>query len=363
MKILISREELLHALQLCRPLWKVPSINPVSYNVLLAADERGVVLAATDLDMYFTRTLREVEVHEQGRCAINAQRLYSVLTNLPGDLVTLAADPKYSVATLEAGRCIFEFAGIDYDEFPKAAVRTGGTDVTLSGEDFADAIRKVGRGIAQEKGRYALNGVLIEPGKHGMGLTATCGRRLAHCKIPAKGKRLDEQAVVPRKAYDLIAAACRGEMLLQIGPDWLEAVADGTTVQSCLVDGQFPDWRSVVPREFGKRFVVGREAFATALRQAQVMASIESQGTKFSLEPGLLTLRSKSPGGGEACVAIEVETDWQADLCFDAEYVLPGLGGFDSERITFEFNDNESAAIIHAGDKAQHFYLVMPIDN
>lgn len=340
------------------------STNPVTQNVCLVADKSGLELRATDLDCSLRKKLGEVEVEKTGNCLAPATLLAGLLKDIRSQTVEIIAQG--TKVEIKAGRDRYELSSADPEEFPKLPEKSGEVTITLKGKDFNDAIRKVGRSVAQEKGRYALNGVLLEPAKSGLEFCGTDGRRLGYVKVGAKGKEIKYQVIVPTKGYNLIGKVIgAGEEDIQLGITETRLVANiaGTEVSTQLVEGQFPDYRSVIPKDLDKSFVIATEEFRSALNRAKHLTSVESQAVKLEIKPGELTIRSKAPAHGQAEVNVEIEYKGaETAIGFDPQYLLQGLEGVDNTKATFEFKDKETGAIIHAGDRAKFYYLVMPID-
>jgi DNA polymerase-3 subunit beta len=143
----------------------------------------------------------------------------------------------------------------------------------------------------------------------------------------------------------------------------LIASVEGTEVGTQLVEGQFPDYRSVIPADLPKQFVIDLEDFRLALNKARHLTSVESQAVRLEISKGELTLRSKSPVSGQAEVKAEIEYDGEDTVIgFDPQYIIQGLDGFDAGKVTFLFKDTDTGAIMHSGDREKFYYLVMPID-
>jgi len=364
MHVICARDQLSEAMNLVSSIVNQRSTNPITQFVQLVADKKGLEVRATDLDLSLKRSLSEVEVKKPGKCLINAATAAKVLGDIRDDTVEIKATD--SGVTLKAGRDNFELVSADPEEFPKLPEVDGGALLVLDSRDFVSAIRKVGRSIAQEKGRYALNGVMIEPAKKALEFCGTDGRRLGYCKVDGKGAEVDYQIIVPRKGYDLISKVIGnhdGEVKLRITENRLVADFGNTEVGTQLVEGQFPDYRSVIPSGLDKSFTLPVEDFRVALNKARHLTSVESQAVRLELSKGELTLLSRSPAQGKAEIKVEIEYDGdEVALGFDPQYILGGLDGFDSDKITFEFKDKDTGAIMHAGDRERFYYLVMPID-
>jgi len=364
MHVICARDQLSEAMGLVSSIVNQRSTNPITQNVLLVADKKGLEVRATDLDLSLKRTLAEVETKKPSKALVQAALVDKLLRDIRTDTVEFKAEG--NTVHLLAGRDKFELTSADPEEFPKLPEAEAGQEIKLKGADFALAIRRVGRSIAQEKGRYALNGVLLEPRGKALEFCGTDGRRLGYTKVSAKGKEVSHQVIVPAKGYNLIAKVIGtgdGDVTLKLTENRLTALVDGTEVGTLLVEGQFPDYRAVVPTELDKSFTVKLEDFRLALNKARHLTSVESQAVRLEVAKGELTLRSKSPSQGQAEVRVEIEYKGaDTAIGFDPQYILQGLDGFDSENVTFEFKDKDTGAIMHAGEKEKFYYLVMPID-
>ena len=164
MHVICARDQLAEAMGLVSSIVNQRSTNPITQNVLLVADKKGLEIRATDLDLSLKRTLSEVDTKKPGKCLVQASLVGGLLKDIRSDTVEFTADG--STVELKAGRDRFELTSADPEEFPKLPEVDAKTELTIKGQDFVNAIRRVGRSIAQEKGRYALNGVLVEPRKN-----------------------------------------------------------------------------------------------------------------------------------------------------------------------------------------------------
>jgi DNA polymerase III subunit beta len=364
MQVICARDQLSEAMNLVGSIVNQRSTNPITQFVQLVADGGTLEVRATDLDLSLKRSLSEVEIKSPGKCLVNASTAAKVLGDIRAETIEIKADG--SNVSLKAGRDTFELVSADPEEFPRLPEVTEGAEQTISSRDFADAIRKVGRSIAQEKGRYALNGVLLEPSKGALEFCGTDGRRLGFCRTDAKGTPADYQIIIPRKGYDLVnkvIGSHEGELKLRITENRMVAQFGGTEVGTQLVEGQFPDYRSVIPSGLDKQFSLPVDEFRSALSKARHLTSVESQAVRLELTKGELTLLSRSPAQGKAEIKVEAAYDGEdITLGFDPQYILGGLDGFDDGDVIFEFKDKDTGAIMHAGDKERFYYLVMPID-
>lgn len=364
MHVICAREQLAEALGLVSSIVNQRSTNPITQNVLLIAENDMLEVRATDLDLSLKRTLNEVEIKTPGKALVQASLVGSLLRDIRSETVELKVDG--TTLKLTAGRDKFELTSADPEEFPKLAEVDGSAEFTLSARAFVDGIRKVGKSIAQEKGRYALNGVLLEPDKTGIIMCGTDGRRLGFCKVDCEAKELDYPVIMPAKAYNLISkvlVSSGEDFTLRLSERRVLAIIDNTEVGALLVEGQFPDFRSVLPTNLDKTFTAKVEDLRLALNKAKHLTSVESQAVRMEVAEGELTLKTRSPAAGQAEVKTEIEYKGEdTAIGFDPQYVIGGLEGFDTDTVTVEFKDKDTGAILHANDREHFYYLVMPID-
>ncbi|MHC4839379.1 MAG: DNA polymerase III subunit beta [Planctomycetota bacterium] len=364
MHVICARDQLADALGIVSSIVNQRSTNPITQNVLLIAGKNELEVQATDLDLSLKRTLNEIETKTPGKALVQAALVGGLLRDIRSETVELKVDG--TSLTLTAGRDKFELTSADPEEFPKLAEVNADDEFVISARSFNDAIRKVGKSIAQEKGRYALNGVLLEPGKKGLEFCGTDGRRLGFSKIDCKAKKLGYQVIMPAKAYSLISKVLGSsgeDFKLRLSGRRVSAVVENTEVSALLVEGQFPDYRAVLPTDLDKSFTSKVEDLRLALNKAKHLTSVESQAVRLEVAPNELTLKTRSPAAGQAEVRTEIEyAGEETTIGFDPQYVLGGLEGFDTDTVTFEFKDKDTGAIMHAGDREHFYYLVMPID-
>ena len=364
MRVICARDRLGEAMAMAGGIVNQRSTNPITGNVLLTAGKGSLEVRATDLEVSLVHEITEVEVKAQGKCLVEASLLAGLVKDASGETVEIEAKDK--TVEIKAGRDRFELNSADPDDFPKLPDPGTGTKIKLKGADLSEAIRRVGRNVALEKGRYALNGVLLEPAKSKLEFCGTDGRRLAYFSTAAKGKEADRQVIVPSRGYNLISRVVGsgdGDVEIMVGETRLDAVFGGTRVGTQLVEGQFPDYRGVIPKNLDKSFAIPVDEFKSALVRAKYLTSVETQAVKLEIRKGELTIRAKSHGHGQAEVKAEIEYDGDdLDIGFDPQYILQGLDSFGEEKVIFEFKDAETGAIMHEGDRERFFFLVMPID-
>jgi DNA polymerase-3 subunit beta len=330
--------------------------------------ECSVEITGTDLEVQMVATCA-VDVAEPGEVTIPARKLADIWRSLDeGAEVTLTVEGDR--ATVRSGRSRFTLSTLPARDFP--LIEGGDADVKLAlGEaKFRDLIDQVAFAMAQQDVRYFLNGMLLEITNEHIRAVATDGHRLAMC-TSAGGtleSALDQrvQAIVPRKGVLEIGRLLdEGDetIQLQLGRNHLRLQKGDFTLTTKLVDGQFPDYDKVVPRD-GSRFILGdRDSLKQAFQRAAILSNEKYRGVRLVVDGELLTIQANNPEQEEAeeSLAIEFNGD-QLEIGFNVSYLLDVLNVLDSEQVRLSVSDTNNSALIEApGDDNDAVYVVMPM--
>jgi DNA polymerase-3 subunit beta len=371
MKFSIQREQLLRPIQLVTGVVERRQTLPVLSNLLVRAHksdtECSVEITGTDLEVQMVASC-QVDVEEPGEVTIPARKLADIWRSLDeGAQVTVSVEG--GRATVRSGRSRFALSTLPARDFPQ--IEGGEADVTLELEEAnaRDLIDQVAFAMAQQDVRYFLNGMLLEITNEHVRAVATDGHRLAMCTIPG-GKLASPleqrvQAIVPRKGVIEIGRLLDegGETLqLQLGRNHLRLQKGEYTLTTKLVDGQFPDYDKVVPRDGSRYFMGDREALKQAFQRAAILSNEKYRGVRLLVEGEQLTIQANNPEQEEAeeSLAIEFNGD-QLEIGFNVSYLLDVLNVLDTEQVKISVSDANNSALIEAPNSNDAVYVVMPM--
>ncbi len=376
MKLTIKREELLKGLQRVQGVVERRSTMPILSNVLLTAASGGITLAATDLEIA-VRGTSPAQVAEEGGITLSARKTFEIVKELAEEEIRLEGDPGHRV-TLRCGAAQFRILGLPPEEFPRLPEQEEGAALTLPAATVGDMIRKTIFSIGENDTRYVLNGILLKAGggKKGKDLeveaVGTDGHRLALVTkrvapgaegAPRGGE--DLQAIIPKKAVlelrrildeddqDLAISASKNHIFFRQG---------GNLLLSRLIDGTYPNYQQVVPKDPGQEVTLNREALLGALRRVSVLARDKTNAIRFRFAPGRLLLTAENPDLGEA--EEEILADYQGEemaVGFNASYLLDVLGAMDREVISLGLHDPLSPCLIRQAEDREYLCVIMPM--
>ena len=366
MKFTIPREALLKPLQLVTGVVERRQTLPVLANLLIQADSQGLSLTGTDLEVEMIARC-EVPVEQPGEVTIPARKLADIWRALP-DGADVSVVVESERATIRSGRSRFTLATLPAADFPK--VESGDSDVVvnLGQHQVGKLIDQVSFAMAQQDVRVFLNGMLLEVGDGRLKAVATDGHRLAMasqaCETNADSGVI-KQAIVPRKAVVEMARLLDEEdetLSLQLGSNHLKVTKGGITLTTKLVDGQFPDYEKVVPKDASRVLSGDRDTLKQGFQRASILSNEKYRGVRLAISPDSLMIQANNPEQEEAEETVPVQFSGdQLEIGFNVSYLLDVLSVIDSDQVQMSVSDANSSALLEAVDGNNAVYVVMPM--
>lgn len=363
MKVICDRGALVEALNLAGGVVLSRTPKPVLLCVKLTAKDGALTVAATDLEVSLHLSAEQVEVQEEGAVVIPNDKLSAIVRESTDPTITIESEGE--AAHIRGADSHFKIFGHTADEFPPVEPFTGEPDFKLSAAALLEIIRKTVFATARETSRYAINGVLLEREEKKVTMVATDGRRLALARgTAAEAKGETAGAIIPTKALNLLQRLLDDpaeEVRVKVEENRAHFTTDAATLTSNLVEGNFPPYRDVIPKDQDKKAVFATDALSSGVRRAALLTNEESKGVKFAFSDDKLTLSSKAPEMGEAEVSVPVES-YQGDpfeIGFNPFFVVDVLKVADTDQVTLEFKAPNKPGTIRVG--TEFTYVVMPV--
>ena len=337
---------------------------PVLANVLLNVVEKGgLSVTATDLEVELVATV-DVQVEKGGEITVPGRKLLDICRALPEGAavsVTLAGDK----VTVRSGRSRFTLSTLPASEFPTVEDIKAQQRVTLPQGRLRRLIEKTQFSMANQDVRYYLNGMLLEVAGPIVRSVATDGHRLALCELTIDGAdSTPQQVIVPRKGVLELQRLIGddGECSLEIGTNHLRVALGGIRLTSKLIDGRFPDYERVIPRESEAPMMADRIQLADGLNRIRILANEKYKGVRVELKPGSVTVQAHNPEQEEAEEEIEVQYDGATmEIGFNVEYLIAALRALEADAVRLEFRDAASSCLIQDPELRDCKYVVMPM--
>ena len=373
MKVRIGRDELLTGLQRVQGVVEKRNTMPILSNILLEAKQEGTEIIATDLEIGM-RGLYKATVLKPGGVTISARKLFEIIKELPpGEIELIAGDNNWT--TIQAGKSQFKIVGLPSADYPAlpAIEREGLTP--LSGDGLLELIRKTLFAAGDNDARYILNGLLVTlvttDKKTTLRLVGTDGHRLAVAeqevgKAGSKGVPQEIKAIIPKKAAHemrrLLEEGGDTEPLIGFAKNMMIFRKSGLLLTSRLMEGNYPNYQQVIPKEGGRRISVNRLELESALRRVSVLSKDKASAVKVSFESGKMTLFSSSPDYGEATEELPARYEGEPHSSgFNARYLLDVFGVMDGEHVSLQMETPLSPCLIQESESPGFKCVVMPI--
>jgi DNA polymerase III subunit beta len=366
MRFTISREKLQEGLTAVTATIPAKTTLPVLANILVETTEKGIRLSGTDLDIAVSTEVT-ADVEASGAITIPAKKLSEIARELPPSPVKMAAAGEQRV-TLDCGRSHFKILGLPKDEFPSfPTVRFNESWRIRSGE-LQKLISHTSFAVSTEESRPILNGVLWELRPEMMRMVATNGHRLAKMELPIKTAAApSSDLIVPPKALEQVRRLFPEDEELEIarGENHLGFRSPFTSVFTRLIEGPYPPYDQVIPRDNNRIAVADRAALTSALRRMSVIASDQTHRIRLSFNAALVRFSVQTPDLGEATDELPIRFNGDPlDIGFNANYLLEILRYIPTEEVKLTFKAPERAATLEPegwSDPASYLCLVMPL--
>ena len=370
MKFTIERAALIKALGHVQSVVERRNTIPILSNVLLSADRNGVSFAATDLDMEIV-DFAEAQVDTPGQITAPAHTLYEIVRKLPEgaevELRYTGEDPRLQIS---AGRSKFNLPVLPAGDFPVMSSDGLAQRITLDTNALIRLIDKTRFAISTEETRYYLNGLYVHVVGEGAGqqlrAVATDGHRLALAEMLAPvGAAGSPGVIVPRKTVQEVRRLLEdaGETVeLQLSASKVRLQFGRASLTSKVIDGSFPDYMRVIPRDNDKMLTVDVALFAAAVDRVATISAEKSRSVKMAIEPGRMTLTVRNMEAGQAVE--ELEAEYEADrfeIGFNARYLLDVAGQIQGEAAEFRFADPASPTLVLDSSDPGVQYVLMPL--
>lgn len=364
MKFSLSRESLLNPLQLVAGVVERRQTLPILSNVLFSLDGNLLSLTGTDLEVEIKGTTEVNSSSESGQATVSARKMLDICRALPEGAV-LDFTVEDSKAFVTSGKSRFSLATLPANEFP--SVDQGSQDVEFSAPAsmIKGLIEATSFAMAQQDVRYYLNGMLWEVTTNQLRAVATDGHRLALCDgvcdVTVDGKM---SAILPRKGIvELSRLLDEDNVQVSLGSNHIRITGANYCFTSKLVDGAYPDYDRVVPKEGDKKVTGDREQLKQAFGRTAILSNEKYRGVRIQLQEGAMHMVANNPEQEEA--QEEVAVDYAGDsleIGFNVSYLLDVLNVLKSSKIRFILSDSNSSALLEEDSESSGaLYVVMPM--
>lgn len=368
MQFVARKENLLRELSLIQGIVEKRSTRPILSNALLEADNGSVAVYATDLEVGLSSRF-QAEIGTAGAITAPAKKLTDIVRLLPGDADVSVEVLENHFLRITCGKIEYKLAGAPKEDFPNIPKPADGDGVEIPAGTLKQMIANTIYSITTEETRYALNGAQLAIDDTHIRMVTTDAHRLAFVQYPFEGYGGEPREIlIPRKTV--------AELRTLIGDD-LESITFTSTenhlffrigertLDSRTLEGQFPNYEKVVPKDNDKKVIINREMFDLAIERVALLSHETSRAIRLSLSPGQMLISSSHPEVGEAKEEIEVDYSGpDMKIGFNSKYLSDFLNTVSGDNVVLELRDEAAAGLLRPeGDDgtANYLYVIMPM--
>ncbi len=361
MKFRIAKDDFLDGLQQVQHVVSTRATLPILSNVLIEVVDDKLRFSTTDLDVGVRGTV-SAEISEKGSTTLPAKRLVSIVRELPAAEVEVEVDDKND-ANITCGPSFFKVVGLAADEFPPLPSFTEASEYRIPQALVKQALRRTSYAISSDETRYVLNGVFISFKEGKMTLVATDGRRLAMVEHELEFTASQEtEIIVPAKAIQELGrlSGDEGDVILKLQGNQLSFEIGESIIVSKLIEGNYPNYRQVIPGEHRYRISLSREALLDTVRRVSLLSSEKSNSVKLEFGDDSLAIIANSPDIGEAREDMAIKYDGpKLAIAFNPDFLMAPLRALSEEELYLDLIDEMSPGVLRID--SDFLYVLMPM--
>jgi DNA polymerase-3 subunit beta len=366
MNLTITKEQIINGLQAVQNVVSTRTTLPILSNVLLRAEGDRLEFTATDLDVTIACSV-EAKVKKPGASTVPVKRLFGIVRELGNSDLELEVDDK-NTCSVRSGASFYKINGLAADEFPPLPKFKEDKNVVIPQETLKGMLKKTSFAISTDESRYVLNGIFMSLKDHKVTMVATDGRRLALVDEQVDlSDKSEGEFIVPAKAVAELNRLLldKGEVEVRYAENQASFAlknekGSSVLIITKLIEGNYPNYRQVIPSEVKERVSLIREEFLHALRRAEIMTSEKSNSVKMTFGKNTLSITANSPEVGEARESLAINYKGkEMSIAFNPKYLIDPLNALVNDEVFIELIDELSPGVLKIN--GPFLYVVMPM--
>ena len=369
MKFLVEKEKIFNGIKLVANVAVMKSLQQVLANILIETiDDNALRLTATDFDLTIS-TIVEAQIEDEGKITLPAKKLNDIVSRLADKLINFELNSDTNSVNIKCENAKFDIKGISASEFPNVL------DVNLSDENsidieikpFTKAIKQASFAAANFEFNNLLSGVVCDINENTLEMASTDGNRLARVREKIENiKKKSNQLIIPSKTTNefLKMSSLINDDNLKVYTDKTKLIlkTDKTMMISRLMEGQYPKYNQLIPKENPKVAIVNKNKLISALELVSIMVNEKTSIVKLYFTENKLTLRGDIPdeGASEETLNIDYKNE-DMTIAFNYKYVIDGLKNMEEDEVKIEMNTNLSPTVFRPNSEEDYISLIMPV--
>lgn len=370
MHFVVEKEPLVKVLSNVQGAVEKKNTVPILANVKIESKAGELLLTATDMDIVAISKV-SANIKQEGAITVPAQLFYDIVRKIPdGSQIDIKLDENATTLFVKYGKSDFKLPCLSADDYPVISEDEANNQLTITAENLLKIIDKTRFAISNDETRYYLNGIYFHTTEEEKGMlkaVTTDGHRLALAKTPVSEEfSMEKGIIIPKKTVNEIKRILDNsneEVSLSLSSNKMKLVSGSNTLISKLIDGDFPDYKRVIPQGNDKNVSIDKKALSAAIDRVSTIATDKHRSVKISIKDNLANLQVQTAEGGAAHDEIMVKYEGEElETGFNSRYLLDILGQIEGDNINIKFKDGASPSIIQSEKDADaSLYVLMPI--
>ncbi|MDP2929172.1 MAG: DNA polymerase III subunit beta [Candidatus Omnitrophota bacterium] len=361
MKFDTTKDILMKGLQEVQSAINPKTTLPILSNILIETQKEAISLTATDLDIGIVSII-PVKPGSEGDITVPAKKFFDIIKELPEGEIAISVK-KNNLVHIECTSCVFKIMGLPKDEFPQLPDFKDKDSITMQRARLKKMLLMTSFAISRDEARYVLNGILFVIKPTYIRVVATDGRRLAMVEEKNQSPKTHERKVIiPAKTITELIKLLgdEGEVKICFGNNQILFEMGSTKVVSRLIEGEFPNYEQVIPKEAKDKILIAKAKLLSAAKRVALFTNPDSMAVKVELARDKMVLSKIAPYAGEAREEIGVDYKGK-DLAigFNPDYLIDALKNINDEMVPFEVVDADKPGVIRIG--SEYVYVVLPM--
>ena len=368
MKFSIDRDQFLKSLNYCQGVIEKRSTLPILSNILIEAKDSTLKITAPDLDLIFINELKNIKIEKEGSTTTSSSIIYDIIRKLtPGSNIdfNLVNENKLQ---LYSEKSEFNLNCLNPNDFPLINENFSDNQFSIDSKLLLKLINKCKFSVSNDETRHYLNGIYLHQseneGNYFLTAVATDSHRMSICKAKMDSKKIFEPIIIPKKTIFQLSTLLedyQGDVKLYNIKSKIKFEFDKSILVSKLIDGKFPNYTQVIPKNNEKKLEVDLKTFLSSVDRVASVSSDRKDGVKFELSKDKLNLSVNNPNSGDGKEVLSVKFDHDLNISFNSRYLIDVSSQIDGEKIFMYLNDTGSPALIKDQSDKDSIFIVMPM--
>jgi len=368
MKFNLNQQDLQKSLNYSQGVIEKRSTLPILSNVLLDAKKSNLTITATDLDLVFIHQIKNVEIIEEGRTTTTSSIMYDIVRKFSsGKKINLSLNNDNKLQ-LESEKSIFHLNCIDSKEFPLTDENFNQNEFIISSKEFLKLLNKCKFSVSNDETRHYLSGIFLHQTQNEenfyLTAVATDSHRMSISKLKLKNKIEFEPVILPKKTIFQLCSILEdyeGDLKISNLKSKIKFELNNSILISKLIDGKFPNYIQVIPKNNKKKLEVDLKNFQDSVDRVASVSLDKKDGVKFSLSKDKLDLSVNNANSGDGNESLNVKFEHELDISFNSRYLIDISAQLDGDKIEIFLNDSGSPALVKDPSDFNSIYVVMPM--